>query len=178
MSRLVAFYLLRAPDVRGRGLDDLWELDPDEWEEGHDHVQWLFPLPEPSRFNPDAPLVGADDVAAWRRSPELRANLLVSFRKFLHFLGLELAQDGERWLVRPGPNWHGRRGWWVFPGATRVNHNWLRITRVLKSLRLLDLEPQAQAFLRALQEVYDLEGMISPQSMALWQEALSEPLPC
>jgi hypothetical protein len=65
MSRLVEFYFGRATDSEGRLLHEIWEWGDDDFEEVHDFVQWLFPLPEPSRFNPDAPLLTEEDVASF-----------------------------------------------------------------------------------------------------------------
>jgi hypothetical protein len=50
-SRLLAFYRGQAPDDAGRWLKDIWEWDDEQLETTHDFIQWLFPLPEPSRFN-------------------------------------------------------------------------------------------------------------------------------
>jgi hypothetical protein len=57
MSLLVDLYRGRAVDTEGRSLKDVLSWPDDELEVVHDFVQWLFPLPEPSRFNPDAPLL-------------------------------------------------------------------------------------------------------------------------
>ena len=67
-----------------------------------------------------------------------------SFERFLSFLGL--ARDEQR--IGPGPDFERRSG--VF---TSPNHNWLRITRVLTSLRLLGLEADSQAFFACLQDL-------------------------
>ena len=67
MSRVVDFYLGTRPDTEGRFLKDLWSWSDRDLEEVHDFIQWLFPLPEPSQFNPDAPLLTAEDIAAFKR---------------------------------------------------------------------------------------------------------------
>ena len=59
---LIEFYRGIAPDSEGRTLADLWAFSDDEMEEVHDFIQWMFPLREPSRFNPDAPLLTDEDV--------------------------------------------------------------------------------------------------------------------
>lgn len=51
------FYLGTGTDHRGR---TLWQIvqKSDAWiEETHDYIQWLFPLSEPSQFNPHAPIL-------------------------------------------------------------------------------------------------------------------------
>ena len=53
---------------------------------------------------------------------------------------------------------------------TSPNHNWLRITRVLTSLRLLRLEANGQAFFACLQDlVKNGQARVSNDTMAYWQ---------
>src|SRR5438552_9437961 len=138
MSRLLEFYAGQATDREGRRLADILSWDDEELEMVHDFIQWLFPLPEPSRFNSDAPLLTADDIAAFRADPQLRANLAKSFDRMLRFLGLVQNENGS---VSSGPNLTERqRHVWAF-----ANHNWLRITRILRSLTLLGLADHARA---------------------------------
>jgi hypothetical protein len=138
MSRLVEFYRGEARDAEGRKLEEIWAWDDDELEAVHNFIQWLFPLPEPSNFNPDAPLLSEQDMREFRSDPLLQDRLRRSFERILSFLGLTLAKDGE---VLEGKNFAARvPDVWAYP-----NHNWLRITRILRSLTLLGLETQARA---------------------------------
>jgi hypothetical protein len=147
MSRLVDFYRGQGADAEGRSLTDIWAWGDDELEAVHDFIQWLFPLPEPSQFNPDAPLLTMEDIAAFRGDEVLRANLMRSFERILGFLGLALAADGK---VAEGDNFLARLpDVWAVP-----NHNWLRITRILRSLALLGLAAQAQALYERLAAFY------------------------
>ena len=75
MSRLIEFYRGAAPDSEGRMLADLWAYSDDKMEDVHDFIQWMFPLREASRFNPDAPLVTDADVEAFRADPAIRESL-------------------------------------------------------------------------------------------------------
>jgi hypothetical protein len=144
MSRLVDFYRGQATDTKGRSLADLWAWEDDRLEEVHDFIQWLFPLPEPSRFNPDAPLLTDADVAAFGGDEQLRANLRKSFTRILAFLGLAQTEGGQ---VVEGPGFAARApDVWAHP-----SHNWLRITRILRSLRLLGLQAEARALYAWLQ---------------------------
>jgi len=88
MSRLVDFYRGLGTDIEGRLLEDILAWNDDELEEVHDFIQWLFPLPEPSQYNPDAPLLTKEDIAAFKSDPVLQANLMRSFERILAFLGL------------------------------------------------------------------------------------------
>jgi hypothetical protein len=166
MSGLVDFYRGRAADSVGRQLADLWAWDDNELEVVHDFIQWLFPLPEASRFNPDAPLLSEDDITAFRAEPLLREHLLRSLQRFLAFLGLAAEADGR---VTEGPNFSVRvPDVWAYP-----NHNWLRITRVLRCLRLLELEEQARALYRWLEATYrERRFPISADTVEFWHEAV------
>jgi hypothetical protein len=81
MARLLNFYRGQGTDTEGRLLKDIWAWGDDDLEAVHDFIQWLFPLPEPSRFNPDAPRLTEHDITAFRSEDILRANLGQSFTR-------------------------------------------------------------------------------------------------
>lgn len=166
MSRLVDFYRGEVDDTEGRLLRDIWGWGDDELELVHDFIQWLFPLPEPSRFNPDAPLLTPEDIATFRSDAKLRLNLRQSFARILTFLGLRQEENGE---VAEGDNFATRTAdLWDAP-----NHNWLRITRILRSLRLLGLEAEAQALYRRLETFYRGRRFPIPaDTFRYWTEAV------
>src|SRR5438067_6338723 len=99
MSRLTEFYRGTGLDTEGRTLSEMWAFRDEEMEAYHDFIQWMFPLRERSQFNPDAPLLSDDDVAAFRDDLTLRAHLLRSLDRFLDFLGLARHED----RIGPGP---------------------------------------------------------------------------
>src|SRR5271170_590862 len=109
MSRLVDFYRGLTTDTEGRRLEDILVWPDDDLEEIHDFIQWLFPLPEPSQFNPDAPLLSDKDIAAFKSDPLLQANLMKSFERILAFLGLSLSEekvvDGPSFTARVADVW-------------------------------------------------------------------------
>jgi hypothetical protein len=163
MSQLTEFYRGHGVDSEGRTLADLWNYSLEEMEAIHDFIQWMFPLAEPSRFNPAAPLLTAADIAAFHAEPQLREDLLRSFQKFLTFLGLGYTEG------RVVPSAEGARRREVFSAP---NHNWLRITRVLKSTRILGLETASRALFDALSELRRSgEAPIPADTFRFWQEA-------
>jgi hypothetical protein len=166
VSQLIEFYRGTGPDAEGRRLDDILTWDDERLEAVHDFIQWLFPLPEPSRFNPGAPLLAPEDVAAFRQDPALRANLRRSFERILSFLGLAETDDGA---VVEGPNFARRApDVWGYP-----NHNWLRITRILRSLHLLGLEAEARALYRRLQDFHSRRRFpIGDDTFRYWTDAV------
>jgi hypothetical protein len=166
VSQLIEFYRGQSTDSEGRSLRDIWSWNDASWEEVHDFIQWLFPLPEPSRFNADAPLLTPDDIAVFQNEKLLQTNLRKSFERVLTFLGLSLAGDGA---VVEGPNFSARVGEvWAFP-----NHNWLRITRILRGLRILGLRNEAEALYRRLEAFYDNKRFPIPSdTFRYWTEAV------
>ncbi|MGA2705307.1 MAG: opioid growth factor receptor-related protein [Isosphaeraceae bacterium] len=163
MSQLIEFYRGTGSDARGRNLEQIWAYSDNEMEYHHDFIQWLFPLREPSQYNPDAPVLSDEDIRIFRADALLRLNLVRSCERFLSFLGL--ARHEER--IGPGLDFERKSG--VF---TSPNHNWLRITRVLTSLRLLGLEADGQAFFACLQDlVKNGQARVSIDTMAYWQNA-------
>lgn len=141
-SPLVRFYRGAGGDHRGRRLDDILHLSDEALENVHDYIQWLFPLDEPSAFNVNAPLVTMADREAFRTDTTLAINLRRSFDRMLAFYGLDLV-DGH---VRRGTNWTERSEVWLHPH----NHNYLRLTRIVKSLTLFGQPGLAQALGEAL----------------------------
>ena len=164
-SPLVAFYRGEQPDDRGRTLAAIQGWDDGRLEAVHDYIQWLFPLPERSAFNPGAPLLGPADIVAFQGSAELRGRLLASLRRMLAFYGLALDEAGEAPLVVPAPDFGQHARHWLRPG----NHNLLRLTRILRCLTLLGLPEHARALLACLEE---LAGEVGPVTLRYWRDAV------
>ncbi len=165
---IIPFYLGTAPDGEGRMLAGILAQD-DHWlERTHNYVQWLFPLPEPSRWNPYAPLVNDGTVQAFKTTQELRDNLTAAYVRMLAFYGLKRAPDGT---VGRAPNWPARKHWF-----TRDGHNSLRLTRIIKCLALLGLEDDAYALQRALANlcVTEPDCGITATTRGHWHDALPE----
>jgi hypothetical protein len=147
MSRLTEFYRGAGCDSEGRTLEEILNWGDEDLEDVHDFIQWLFPLPEPSGFNPHAPLLSADDIRAFRGDALLQANLRRSFARILRFLGLIETLDGG---IVDGDHFAGRAGEvWAHP-----NHNWLRVTRILRSLTLLGEGEKARSLYAWLEASY------------------------
>jgi hypothetical protein len=174
-SPILRFYAGTGTDNRGRTLALIQGWDNDRLEQVHDYIQWLFPLPEASAFNWSAPVLTAEDIAVFRASDPLRQALLASFRRLLEFYGFVLEESGAAPVVSVSADHAGRAALWV----TRGNHNFLRITRILRSLHLLGLPAEAAAFLTRLQALYDgVAGrIIGPTTLRYWRDALAEPPP-
>jgi hypothetical protein len=150
--RIIGFLSGGAPDGEGRMLPDMQQWSDQRLESVHDFIQWMFPLMEASPVNPDAPVLDSETIAEVRSRPELQEAVRVSLKRMRRFY------EGSRHWISPG------------------NHNYLRITRILKCLRLLGLEAEASEFFAYLAGIYDREKRkpqpgITARSFEFWRAA-------
>jgi hypothetical protein len=163
---LLRFYRLEAPDDRGRMLDEIWRWDAARLEATHDYIQWLFPLAERSAFNPGAPTLTPATIAAFRGDPELQDRLRHSLATMLAFYGL----DAEPGRVVRSARFGERSRQWLHAG----DHNHLRLTRILTSLRLLGLEETARALLACLEDIAAASPhAVSATTLTYWRKAVT-----
>lgn len=165
-SALLTFYRGHGVDAAGRAIEDIWAWDQRRLEMTHDYIQWLFPLPEPSRFNPTAPLLSVTDITAFREDADLRARVGRSLDLMLAFYGLA-RRNGA--VVRCAS--FADAAGWVEP----LNHNHLRLTRIMLFLRQVGLGAQADALLACLEDIAGHEGAatISARTLAFWRASKS-----
>lgn len=156
MSQLTDFFDETGTDAEGRKFWEILSQNDSYWEFSHDYVQWVFPLPEPSNFNPDAPLLTEEDIQLFHANPKLRTNLNNALVRFKDFIGL--SKEPYNKLA------------FEFP-----NHNWMRITRVLRSCTLLGLKEEAEAFFAILKKIHEEDGLVSDHSFNYWKEAVYGP---
>lgn len=173
-SPIVLFYdpQVHAPDLQGRTLNTVLSWPDTRLESCHNYIQFLFPIPEPSAFNNFAPAVDEDTYNAFRLRPELRASLKRSYLRILAFYGFQHNENSEEVYVSRTSRFSQAATRWV----RRVDHNHLRITRILRSLRVLGLVAEAAALWRALTEVYEEKKVISERSYTFWTRAAKRPL--
>ena len=169
-SIIIQFYLGKTTDNRGRTIEQIWQWNYEVLERTHDYIQWLFPLPEVSRFHPHAPILTAEDVSRFKNSFGLKTRLTVSLEVILDFYGLSCQYlDSEQFKITPALTFSDRKKYWLHWG----NHNHLRITRILKCLNTLGLEAYAQSLLGCLEQIYIMEeGKITKLTLSSWQEAV------
>ncbi|MGG6267873.1 opioid growth factor receptor-related protein [Leptolyngbya sp. AN03gr2] len=165
-NRLVPFYLGEQRDIEGRTIEEILAWDFEELECVHNYIQWLFPLAERSAFNSDAPIVTSETIEAFRSNPQLRQNLVRSLQVMLRFYGLQ-EDNGE---ITRSEEYPIRKSEWI----GRFNHNYLRITRILKCLMAFGLEQYAQAFYRCLEQIYREESnRIGSETFHYWTNAVN-----
>ena len=88
-------------------------MSDEDFESKHSFIQWAFPTPESSNQVSNAPVLDLETAVWLAEKPEVSAFLEAMTVRFLEFLSVN-----EHW-------------------KQRYNHNHLRISRAIQSLRLL-----------------------------------------
>jgi hypothetical protein len=150
-SAVQAFLEGAGVDHRGRNIDDVLAFDDAALEAVHDYIQWLFPLREASAFNPLAPVLSPNDVAALRASAPAQSNLISAAHRMQRFY-----EQNPKWL-------------------TAYDHNHLRITRIIRSLSMLAGHEEAQHFHSAIERmVREAGNPVAKEAQQYWSKALKE----
>jgi hypothetical protein len=176
-SALLSFYRGIGTDHAGRRIDDILCWDHRRLEMVHDYIQWLFPLPEPSRFNTQAPLLTPKDINTFRASPDLLAKVRQALGVMLAFFGLGQDASGIRCIPTQSsptqsiPEASGRDLHWLQP----LNHNHLRLTRILMFLTYVGLKDEARQLLSCLEDIaaHDAQSAIAPRTLTFWRNAVA-----
>ena len=114
------------PDGRVRTLSMIMAFDDQTIESTHDFIQWIFPLNEPSRSHPGAPVLDLFEIEEIKNSDVALENLMQSADWYFGFL-----QRHDHWI-------------------RQYDHNHLRISRAIKSLRLLVSDEVADRYKAAI----------------------------
>jgi len=142
------FLTNKGSDFQGRTLDEIWTYSDNEIEGTHDFVQLVFPTNKPSQatfnklFLNDQALI--DKL---KNNPKVINNIEKSAAWFLSFLS-----RNEAW----------QKGY---------DHNQLRITRVIESLRLLVSDEAADKFYKDILRLVKDPTILNPTTLKFWEEA-------
>lgn len=148
MSAIVDFLEGSGPDNAGRPVNEVLAFGLGALESRHDFIQWLFPLAEASRAVPGSPILKAAEIQTLKASALAQANLAAARKRMAWFY---------EWTDH-----------WLQPG----DHNHLRITRIIKSQRLLVGDAEADQFrARILAKVSRLDADLSQVTRQHWAGA-------
>ncbi|XP_039202638.1 opioid growth factor receptor-like protein 1 isoform X1 [Crotalus tigris] len=109
-----------------------WKGDYEKLEHNHTYIQWLFPLREQG-LNFYAKELTTCEIEEFKKTKEAIRRFLLAYKMMLEFFGIKLI-DKTGNVVRAA-NWQER-----FQHLNESQHNYLRITRILKSLGELGYE--------------------------------------
>ena len=121
-----------------------------------------------------APIVTSEVRNAFLAQAELRASLRRALERMLTFYGLKFSggNGAGKQTVTRGPNFATASRNWV----TRFDHNHLRMTRILRSLRVLGLPDEAAALHDFLSTDEEVTDSVSPRSQMYWRRAAERDL--
>ncbi|MDP8919054.1 MAG: opioid growth factor receptor-related protein [Pseudomonadota bacterium] len=145
---LHAYLAGAGPDSRGRLVTDVLDFSDEQLEAVHDYIQWLFPLQTRSGAQPDAPVLAQAEIVGIRADGRAADTLAKATERMLRF--------------------YRSTKWWL----TGYDHNHLRITRILHSLKLLVGPEAAQSFHHTILAMHEAAGApVNPRSLHYWAEA-------
>ena len=121
-NKLLQFFTEQIPHPKHGLHSEILKKNDEFWEATHDFIQWVFPLTERSSSIRNAPILVPEDIEAIKLSPLAQENL-------------------ERAVLRYKQVLAGSAKW-----RSGYDHNHLRISRVIKSLRLLINDESADGF--------------------------------
>ena len=136
------------PDIYNRYLEDIWKMSDEDIESVHNFIQWTFPLNERSGAVPNSPILTQQEIIDIKKSEIAKQNIKKSADWFVDFLT--------------------RNSYWI----CQSNHNHLRITRVIKSLRLIHSNEEAENFKNSVMNlIKGNEHKINPISLEFWNKS-------
>ncbi len=138
---LIKFYLGERVHPNGRTFDEVIATMDAPHRSTGGVIQWLFPLTTPSRHVPSAPVLSKRELELFRTVPQLRERFLQAANKFLEVYGI--AVDGGSVSIDPG--FVQKKKW-----AYATGHSWMPVTRILKSLKLLEFSTEFSTLRKAL----------------------------
>ena len=99
---------------------------------------------------------------------ELLKGLRQSFERMICSYGLRRISSPSAITIERAPNFAGRAQNWLRP----MNHNHLRLTRILRSTLILGLESESKALFQALNAIYrEFPDRIPARTHAFWSSA-------
>lgn len=147
-------------DDKNRTINDILGFNNIKLEITHDYIQRVFPTMDKSKYS-DVDIIKEPDLFNLWNDENALDNVRLMYKRMLKLWKL----DGDKYL-----NPKIFRYW-----VTKNNHNYLRITRVLKSLKLLDLIPEYNDFSIRIGKFMKLnENKINEETLMYWREAINK----
>ena len=148
-----AFYSNTLNAIGAGKIETILRWNDNMLEDCHCYIQWLFPVDDlVSRFNAHSSLLSSSEIDFIVTDPVASLRYAYAFDRFLRFLGfrvlwrqkkIQRAWDERLYAINSSP------------------HNFMRITRILKSMKLLGLHEYKSELLQALK--YEVEHGLWPR---------------
>lgn len=144
---ILDFFLRKGTDHKGRTLDDIIAFSNEQLEREHDYIQWLFPSKDPSMFNKHAPLLDDETILEIRDNLDVLKAVVEGWVRMMNFYATSQ---------------------WISP----LNHNYMRISRILATLSLFRLDQQWEySLMFFLSQRKKNPELISFMTVRFWIEA-------
>ena len=110
----------------------------------------------------------SSDIDEFNNRFDLQKKMKTMFYIMLDFYGLNIYDNK---VTISFENWHHKYPMWLIPR----NHNFLRLSRIIRSMKLLGLKNDAQMLYDFLCILYENnENIIGPVTKQFWDEAITK----
>ena len=142
------FLLNKAPDFKGRMLNDIYKFSDNEIEATHDFIQMIFPLEEPSFWSSNKYFIETQiEIDNLSSDKNIKESILQSTSWYVSFL-----KRNNHWK--------------------KINdHNLKRITRMIKSVRLIVGDIEADKLKKEITSIPNIEKLVGQKSIKYWKNA-------
>lgn len=146
---LIDFLKGTGKDKHGRTHNEIINFSDEQLESVHNYIQWLFPLREMSEAVMGSPyLDNEEEIKIIQEDLSIQENFVRALVRMEMFY-----KDNDFWLQ---PN----------------DHNHLRITRILKSISLLNSKENAQEFYNFIMRRVKEFQPVTEESLEYWKNAI------
>jgi len=173
---IIGFYQGVVRNQEGYSINDILKFSDEKLEDNHCYIQWIFPLPERSKAVPGSPFLRQADINEFNDSGVLQSKMIELFYRVAGFygLGVQIDPETEAMTIKVMPSdglFEKKTANWLTPH----NHNFLRISRIIRSLKLAGLEQWAQGFYKCMCEIYENnKTTIGPVTKQFWDKAIEK----
>ena len=142
------FLLNESCDHKGRMLSDIYKFSDTEIEATHDFIQIVFPLAEPSFWSSNKYFIESQkQIDSLSKNKNVKEAILQSASWYISFL-----KRNNHWK--------------------NVNdHNLKRITRMIKSVRLIVGDIEADKIKKEITSIPNVEKLVGQKSIKYWKNA-------
>ena len=143
-----SFLLNESCDHKGRMLSDIYKFSDNEIEANHDFIQIVFPLAEPSFWSSNKYFIESEQqIDSLTSDKNVREAILQSAYWYISFL-----KRNNHW-------------------KNVNNHNLKRITRMIKSVRLIVGDIEADKVKKEITSIPNIEKLVGQNSIKYWKKA-------
>jgi hypothetical protein len=147
-SNIVQFLSGKGFDHKGRTLNQIRSFPDWRLEREHDFIQWMFPSDIHSNYFDKAPILTDEDIEYIKNSEDVQKNLQLSLERIIQF--------------------YEKNDYWI----TQKNHNFLRLTRILRCLWIAGRVHDYVCLSKVLDGIYDdYCEIIGPETFMYWKKA-------